>query len=99
MSRVLLLLSSSVATLLSRFLSLFNNSVAVYPERSERSHSYTFRSVFNILRKYSLIIFLSLSLNPNLFSQTKQTETVEQIWVAYFNQTRFSNKWGTWTDI
>jgi len=38
-------------------------------------------------------------MSPNLFSQTKQTETVQQIWFGYFNQTRFSNKWGTWTDI
>jgi len=76
---------------MSRALLLLSSCVA--------SHSCTFRSIFSITRKYSLIIFLSLSLNPNLFSQTKQTETVQQIWVAYFNQTRFSNKWGTWTDI
>ena len=76
---------------MSRALLLLSSSVA--------SHSCTFRSAFSILRKYSLIIFLSLSLNPNLFSQTKQTETVQQMWFGYFNQTRFSNKWGTWTDI
>src|SRR6186997_651017 len=76
---------------MSRALLLLSSSVA--------SHSCTFRSVFSITRKYSLIIFLSLSLNSNLFSQTKQTETVQQIWIAYFNQTRFSNKWGSWTDI
>src|SRR4030095_8422484 len=34
-----LLLSTSVATLLSSFGSLLNNSVAVYPERSEGSNS------------------------------------------------------------
>ena len=31
--------------------------------------------------------------------QTKQTEHVNRIWVAYFNQTRLSNKWGMWTDL
>lgn len=29
----------------------------------------------------------------------KNTENLEQIWLAYFNQTRFSNKWGMWTDL
>ncbi len=53
-----------------------------------------------LLSKKSIPLFLFLfSLNPQIFSQTKQTETVEQIWLAYMNQTRFSNKWGTWTDI
>ena len=99
MSRALLLLSSFVATLRSRFLSLFNNSVAVYPERSEGSHSCTFSSLFALYKKPSIIFLFILSLNSNLFSQTKQTETVQQIWFGYFNQTRFSNKWGTWTDI
>ena len=31
--------------------------------------------------------------------QTKQTEHVNRIWVAYFNQTRLSDKWGLWTDL
>jgi len=103
MSRALLLLLSSVATLHSSFSSLLGNRIAVYPDTEysevEGSHSCTFSSVFSIPRKYSLIIFLLLSLNPNLFSQTKQIETVQQAWFGYFNQTRFSNKWGTWTDI
>lgn len=29
----------------------------------------------------------------------KQTAYTEQAWLGYFNQTRFSNKWGLWTDI
>ena len=32
-------------------------------------------------------------------AQTKSTENINRIWLAYFNQTRLSNKWGTWTDI
>lgn len=32
------------------------------------------------------------------FSQ-KQTTHLEQVWLGYFNQTRFSNKWGLWTDV
>jgi len=31
-------------------------------------------------------------------SQTKQTESVQQVWLGYNNQTRFSNKWGVWFD-
>jgi len=26
-------------------------------------------------------------------------ENVQQVWLAYFNQTRFSNKWGMWADL
>jgi hypothetical protein len=29
---------------------------------------------------------------------TKSTEHVNQIWAAYYNQTRFSNKWGMWAE-
>lgn len=50
-------------------------------------------------RKFTPLFFLLSSLCPQIFSQTKQTETVEQIWLAYNNQTRFSKKWGSWTDI
>jgi hypothetical protein len=34
----------------------------------------------------------------DLYSQ-KQTEKLNQVWVGYFNQTRFSSKWGLWTDL
>jgi hypothetical protein len=33
------------------------------------------------------------------FAQTKTTTSVQQVWFGYFNQTRFSNKWGLWTDL
>jgi hypothetical protein len=39
------------------------------------------------------------SQNQHSFSQTKQTEHVQQTWLAYSNQTRFSNKWGIWADF
>lgn len=29
----------------------------------------------------------------------KHTQNLEQLWGAYFNQTRFSNKWGIWSDF
>ena len=35
-----------------------------------------------------------------LYAQTtKSTENIEQVWLGYFNQTRFSNKFGIWTDL
>ena len=33
------------------------------------------------------------------FGQEKQTQSFDQVWLGYFNQTRFSNKWGSWTDL
>lgn len=51
------------------------------------------------LRKFLILFLFFLLANSNLIAQTKQTETVEQVWLAYFNQTRISKKWGTWTDI
>jgi hypothetical protein len=32
-------------------------------------------------------------------AQTKQTTSVQQVWLGYFNQTRFNNKWGLWADL
>ncbi|MBC7947670.1 MAG: DUF2490 domain-containing protein [Chitinophagaceae bacterium] len=43
-------------------------------------------------------IFL-LCFNFVVNAQVKHTESVQQVWVAYFNQTRFSDKWGGWADI
>lgn len=63
------------------------------------SHTGTFRSLFSIIKKVILFLLISFLMNENLFAQTKQTESVQQAWVAYNNQTRFSNKWGAWADI
>src|SRR5688572_11050952 len=43
----------------------------------------------------SLFIFLYITVT----AQTKQTESVQQVWLGYFNQTRFNNKWGLWADL
>ena len=99
MRPAVLLLSSTVATLHSSFRSPLSNCVAVYPELVEGSRCSRFSSLFSISKKLILLCIFFLSLNSNLFSQTKQTESVQQTWLGYFNQTRFSNKWGTWTDI
>jgi hypothetical protein len=38
-------------------------------------------------------------LSITTMAQTKQTASVQQVWLGYFNQTRFSNKWGAWVDV
>ena len=55
-------------------------------------------SVASLHRRISSVRYSSFVVS-NLFAQTKQTESVQQVWFGYFNQTRFSNKWGTWTDL
>jgi len=49
----------------------------------------TLRSVF-----CSLFILVSIILS----AQTKQIESAQQVWLGYFNQSRFSTKWGLWVD-
>ena len=50
--------------------------------------------------KKSAAIFLILSLISILsFAQIKQTTDINQLWIAFFNQTRFSTKWGIWADV
>jgi hypothetical protein len=43
-------------------------------------------------------LFVLVLVCAGALAQVKQTETVQQIWFGYFNQTRFSNKWGVWID-
>jgi hypothetical protein len=51
------------------------------------------------MRKIVTLIFLTTFITQFLFAQTKQTTSVQQIWFGYFNQTRFSNKFGAWADL
>jgi hypothetical protein len=50
-----------------------------------------------------LATILSFAGQNKIFAQvptvTKHIEDREQLWLAYFNQTRLSNKFGLWTDI
>lgn len=49
----------------------------------------------------SLVFLLWLLTLPGgaLLAQNKQKESVQQVWVAYANQTRFSDHWGIWADL
>jgi hypothetical protein len=38
------------------------------------------------------------TITTDAFSQ-KHTEDREQLWIGYFNQTRFTKRFGTWTDL
>ncbi len=43
---------------------------------------------------------LAIALTQAIFAQTtRQTTNEEQIWTAYFNQARLSDKWGLWGDF
>lgn len=41
---------------------------------------------------------MSILLSSKAIAQAKQTTNVNQLWAGYFNQTRFSSKWGVWAD-
>jgi len=47
------------------------------------------------IRFSSLVIFFCTIAN----AQTKQTASVQQVWLGYFNQTRINDKWGMWADL
>lgn len=47
--------------------------------------------------KYTLFFLLLFPVSA--FSQEKDTEHTEQLWLAYCNQTRFSNRSGIWVDL
>ena len=51
-----------------------------------------------MFKYFFITCFLFLSIAKG-FAQTKQTEKLKQVWTGYFNQTRFSDKWGAWFDI
>ena len=51
-----------------------------------------------MIKQLGLIAGLLLGLGHPAFSQ-KSTEVRDQLWLAYFNQTRFTQKSGLWTDL
>ncbi|MBW0161431.1 MAG: DUF2490 domain-containing protein [Sediminibacterium sp. Gen4] len=42
---------------------------------------------------------VALILATTVIAQPKNTSHASQTWLAYFNQTRLSNKWGLWADF
>ena len=50
------------------------------------------------MRKIIYLLFF-VQAYTNISAQTKSVSTTDQIWAGYFNQTRFSSRWGSWTDL
>lgn len=46
-----------------------------------------------------LLVLCCCFLTTICFAQQKTVETENQVWFAYFNQMRLSEKWGIWTDL
>ena len=47
-----------------------------------------------------IFIFILAFIIPLIVvAQDKQTTSVQQVWLGYFNQTRFNNRWGMWVDM
>ena len=52
------------------------------------------------MKRTLIVCCLLIAGQAALYAQTgKTTEDIEQVWLGYFNQTRFSNRWGSWTDL
>lgn len=49
-------------------------------------------------RRFTILIIICCAMRPVLMAQSSTTQ-VKQVWLAYFNQTRFSDKWGMWADV
>ncbi|MFW2475312.1 MAG: DUF2490 domain-containing protein [Sediminibacterium sp.] len=49
--------------------------------------------------KLSIIVAILVVCVSNVKAQPKTTSHASQVWLAYFNQTRLSNKWGLWGDF
>jgi hypothetical protein len=51
----------------------------------------------NTTIRYFFLGILLFSFTASTYAQ-KQTQSIQQVWLAYNNQTRFSEKWGLWFD-
>lgn len=57
------------------------------------------RLVFSWSIRARLICLVCMLVVAEAGAQSKQIEEQEQVWLGYFNQTRFSKRWGIWLDI
>ncbi len=51
------------------------------------------------MKRTLLIICMQMAAGIMYAQTVKNTENLQQVWLAYNNQTRFSNKWGMWADL
>jgi hypothetical protein len=55
---------------------------------------------YNMIKKTTVCFAITISTFAFALAQTqKSTEKLQQLWFGYFNQTRFSDKWGMWLDL
>ena len=87
-------LPSTFSTLLSKYRC---RSMCVY-QKNFLSANNIYRRLFRLFILFFLVITMFFIYNESN-AQSKQTQNVNQIWVGYFNQTRFNNKWGLWADV
>ena len=50
-------------------------------------------------KKSVIIVALSIIAFNSGYTQVKHTQSINQVWLGYFNQTRFNDKWGSWADL
>ena len=50
-------------------------------------------------KNIGLIYLIMLGTTAGNAQVVKSTQNISQVWTGYFNQTRFSNRWGLWTDL
>lgn len=50
-------------------------------------------------RNWLLLLTLTVALPFVASAQTKRINEERQVWLGYFNQTRFSKRWGSWLDL
>ncbi|MGC4036912.1 MAG: DUF2490 domain-containing protein [Chitinophagaceae bacterium] len=51
------------------------------------------------MNKQIIVCLIAILIAKTTLSQTKQTTSLQQTWLGYYNQTRFSDKWGIWADL
>jgi hypothetical protein len=51
------------------------------------------------MKRTLFLLFLWIISFYTLHAQLKNSENIKQVWLGYFNQTRFTDKWGLWTDL
>jgi hypothetical protein len=52
------------------------------------------------MRKWVITVVMFFMASPLLYAQSNKTTLhQQQIWAGYFNQTRFSKRWGAWLDV
>jgi len=53
-----------------------------------------------VIKKIIVLLIVLIGIGREVEAQSpKTTEHVNQLWFGYFNQLRFSNKFGAWTDL